>query len=369
MRKYYLWNWLSTYMDETLRYQFSGKKENSVRLKHIMFLFVDHFELANKKPRLSEWMSKYPQLALKHRDADGMYPKHTWFYALDLLCEEELAQLKHLVERGFGEVELHLHHSCDTPESLKKKLYEGLPYFHKYGFMRPVADGTAGCFAFIHGNWSLNNACGDKLCGVDNEIELLMDAGCYGDFTFPALYSPAQPRMINSIYYVNKDCFKTGYFKGREAALRQSARNDEFMIFQGPLTVNWKDWRFRWHPALENGDIGRDDSHSKPVRIDVWVRKAIHVKGRPEWIFVKVFCHGGQEYATVLNEATERMFSYLENTYNDGINYRLHYVTAREAYNIVKAAEDGKDGDPGQYRDYCIPHPQKRGNRQKSTGQ
>jgi hypothetical protein len=33
----------------------------------------------------------------------------------------------------------------------------------------------------------------------------------------------------------------------------------------------------------------------------------------------------------------------------------LHYVTAREAYNLVKAAEAGCTGDPEQYRDYLIP--------------
>jgi hypothetical protein len=32
-------------------------------------------------------------------------------------------------------------------------------------------------------------------------------------------------------------------------------------------------------------------------------------------------------------------------------------MTAREAYNVVKAAEDGKDGNPENYRDYRIPKP------------
>jgi hypothetical protein len=43
--------------------------------------------------------------------------------------------------------------------------------------------------------------------------------------------------------------------------------------------------------------------------------------------------------------------------YNDGTNYVLHYVTAREVYNIIKAAEAGMQGDPGQYRDYILPAP------------
>jgi hypothetical protein len=51
------------------------------------------------------------------------------------------------------------------------------------------------------------------------------------------------------------------------------------------------------------------------------------------------------------------MFSYLETRYNDGSDWRLHYVSAREMYNIVKAAEAGRAGDPGQYRDFLIPRP------------
>ncbi len=45
-----------------------------------------------------------------------------------------------------------------------------------------------------------------------------------------------------------------------------------------------------------------------------------------------------------------------------GIDRRsgLHYVTAREAYNIVKAAEAGKSGDPNDYRDFEIPPPANR---------
>jgi len=44
----------------------------------------------------------------------------------------------------------------------------------------------------------------------------------------------------------------------------------------------------------------------------------------------------------------------MENSYNDNEKYRLHYMAAREAFNVVKAAEDGKDGNPNEYRDYVI---------------
>ena len=35
----------------------------------------------------------------------------------------------------------------------------------------------------------------------------------------------------------------------------------------------------------------------------------------------------------------------------------LHYMTAREAYNVAKAAEAGLSGNPEDYRDYKIPKP------------
>ena len=34
--------------------------------------------------------------------------------------------------------------------------------------------------------------------------------------------------------------------------------------------------------------------------------------------------------------------------------YRVHFVTAREMVNIILAACDGRDGNPGDYRDYRL---------------
>ena len=45
---------------------------------------------------------------------------------------------------------------------------------------------------------------------------------------------------------------------------------------------------------------------------------------------------------------------YLEARYNDGVNYILHYVTAREAYNVARAAAAGATGEPPQYYDYVV---------------
>ena len=59
-------------------------------------------------------------------------------------------------------------------------------------------------FGFIHGNWALDNCRiedGQNFCGVNDEITILQQEGCYADFTFPAWQCIAQPVQTNSIYY------------------------------------------------------------------------------------------------------------------------------------------------------------------------
>jgi hypothetical protein len=34
--------------------------------------------------------------------------------------------------------------------------------------------------------------------------------------------------------------------------------------------------------------------------------------------------------------------------------YKIHFASAREAFNMIMAAVDGKQGEPGMYRDYRL---------------
>lgn len=60
---------------------------------------------------------------------------------------------------------------------------------------------------------------------------------------------------------------------------------------------------------------------------------------------------------TLLGQPVDDMHAYLETAYNDGRRHVLHYVSAREAYNIAKAAEAGREGNPDEYRDFLLPPP------------
>lgn len=330
--------WLPDYISQQFQHKepFSG-------LTHIIFITVDHYEpgLGDKGAKINhEWLDNYRKLAERHKDSYGRVPQHTWFYAYDHKNELVMPDLVNTVRDGFGEIEFHWHHNHDNNVGFPAKLAEGVAWFNRYGAMID-ANGRKS-FAFIHGNWSLDNAKGDRYCGVSRELDILKSQGCYADFTFPAFGNVAQPKKINSIYYGADDDRNKSYDTGVDATVGRKNSKD-LMIFEGPLTL--KDYG-----AIET------DPFPNNRKIDSWIEANIHVKGRPEWIFIKTFTHGAQSRKLFFSAVTDDMFSYLEKRYGTG-QYRLHYATTREAYNIVRAAEDGKTGDPNLYIDYAIKKP------------
>jgi hypothetical protein len=75
-------------------------------------------------------------------------------------------------------------------------------------------------------------------------------------------------------------------------------------------------------------------------------------------VFVKVHTHGAPEAQaeSLLGAGGEALHRALQR-YNDGRAWRLHYLTAREMYNVAAAAIDGREGDPNGFRDYLLPPP------------
>src|SRR5207249_2456382 len=111
----------------------------------------------------------------------GRPPQHTFFYPGEQIDPDILTTLGGLMRDGLGEVELHYHHDGDTAATLKIGLQYAIAEFQKYGFLKTISGQTA--WAFIHGNEDLDNADGEY-CGVNNELKLLHDLGCFADYTF-----------------------------------------------------------------------------------------------------------------------------------------------------------------------------------------
>jgi hypothetical protein len=284
-------------------------------------------------------------------------PSHTWFVPGEQYRSEVLEALTGLAREGLGEVELHLHHGHDTAETLRARLESMLRQFRQHGALVTEGDPPMEVYGFIHGNMALDNSRRDAgMCGVDNEIDVLLETGCYADFGSPTAPSHSQTRKINSIYYaVDNPARPKSHDDGVDATAGVKDRQG-LLIVQGPLSLDWRDRKAGMLPRIDNAEI-TGNHPGTAARIDRWVRQEIHVKGRPDWIVVKASCHGAEvpHFESLLGTPADQMYTDLERRFRDRPGYRLHYVTARELYNIVKAAEAGCAGDPNGYRDFLIP--------------
>ncbi len=88
-----------------------------------------------------------------------------------------------LVGLGIADVEVHLHHDGEGEAAFRDVVAAAS--------FTPCAIAT-GCsetrrrpaFGFIHGNWALDNSHpSGRFCGLDNELTVLREMGCYADFT------------------------------------------------------------------------------------------------------------------------------------------------------------------------------------------
>lgn len=329
---------------------------------HVMFCVADHFEPGvhhatpeTERRRVEHWVRQYPARFSSFRDADGLPPRHTFFYPAEQYRPEYLERLGELVQTGYGEVEIHLHHDGDTSENLRRTLGDFARQLRAHGHLGSDRAGRVR-FGFVHGNWCLDNSRPDgRWCGVNDELTVLADCGCYADFTLPSAPSPTQTRRINSIYYATDDPQRPRSHDDGVCVRVGGAPTGHLMIVQGPLAIHWTGGKFGLMPRLENASL--DGTRTAPARrLDAWVRARVCVAGRPDWLFIKVHTHGCLErnWPALFDAPMAALRRRLHERYNDRVRYALHYVTAREMYNVIKAAERGLTGNPGEYRDFEV---------------
>jgi hypothetical protein len=346
--------------------------------RHVIFAFVDHFEPTGDlpDPEVTMWIDDYTTMANRHVDADGRHPTHSFFLVCQPAIPAEridatLTRLNQLTYQRYGEVELHLHHGLidervrteqEATDEFLSFLEQAKKDYNAHGALVTAEPSPQVTFGFIHGMWALDNSRIEfwpdvhsphrAYCGVNRELDLLKQNGCYADFTFPA-WGTMEPSIENSVFYAADDNSPASYQNPanvRFVEVNQPPLN-ELMIIEGPadnanigiLPGNYNDW-----PSI--------------YRMQGWVDQNIHVLGRDDWIFIKVHTHGCAGDLTMpalwdcfFGFSIDSFYWQIEQAYNDAVNWKLHYVSAREMYNIVKAAEAGMTGDPNQYRDFLIP--------------
>ena len=270
-------------------------------------------------------------------------------------CSKCIAEHCH---SGWGETEIHLHHGIpqpDTAENTRRMLTEfrdRLAFRHR---CLAVEEGSGQPrYCFVHGNFALANSAGGRFCGVDSEMKVLAETGCYADFTLPTgVLHPAQTAKINSLY----ECaFAAGAGRAAQKGNRSERRPcpAHFSADRaGPVC-----WRISAAAGVLSGPVFESGAITQPNpmslhRLALWKQARIRVAGRPDWLFIKLHCHSMDptQKDVVIGDAFRKFLEQLVG----GARSRketLHFVTAREMANIILAACDGKEGNPGEYRDY-----------------
>lgn len=337
---------------------------------HLVVVVANHFEpawaeggrllpLDEQRRRLDEWCETARATGAAVRDADGTPFRHTNFYPAEQYHPAILERMAELQAEGFGEVEIHLHHGVEAPDTeanLRRALVEFRDTIaEEHKCLSREEEGGQPKYAFVHGNLALANSMGGRYCGVDTEMRVLAETGCYADMTLPAVPLQAQVPRLNAVYECGRPLDEpVPHWTGPD--LRVGRRPQLPVIMTGPLVFDWtRRVRGLPVPRLDDGALAANYPPDRR-RLERWARARVSVRGRPEWVFLKLYCHGffTHDQDACIGEAARRFWSEaLEESERTG-RYRIHFASAREAFNIAAAAVDGRSGEPGQYRDYKL---------------
>lgn len=337
---------------------------------HLTIALADHFEPSSipghdmgyappevQDQRLDTWCKEYPKNFDRFRDCEGRPFTHTYFYPAEQYDRGRVERLAQLCRSGWGEIEIHLHHGVGKPATAADTRQQLVQFrdalAQQHGCLAHQEGSRGPSYIFVHGNFALANAAGGHACGVDNELRLLAETGCYADMTYPAsVFHPAQVAKINSLYECSRPFEQRApHRRGRDLTAGRSVTKLP-VIIQGPWVLDFDRSARSGFGRVENGALTGVNPPSMR-RLALWKKASITVQGRPDWIFIKLHTHGmdPNDMDTVLRWPMQQFLEELI----AGAPERgeiLHFVSAREMVNIILAACDGHEGNPGEYRNY-----------------
>jgi hypothetical protein len=320
--------WLAPYLRNRIDHAIHSKPA-----KRLWVALTDHWEPwggnaseAKAKSRTAAWTDRWPDIAWKAPpDAVGRPPCYTFFYPQEEYHAQTLHAVEPMHQKGIVDVEVHIHHHDDTAEGFTQKMQRFCKQLrYEHGMLRE-RDGKI-IFGFIHGNWALDNSYPDgRLCGVNGEISILEQLGCYADFTMPSLPSVTQGRIVNQIYWATGAPDRSKSYDHGIQATPGGGKQGQLLMITGPVGVRY---RGRVMPRLEMGELATYDGPTA-YRVKRWIDLAPRIG---DDIFLKLHAHGAREdnaSALLGTAGLAPMFRWLkEATEERGIE--LRYASAFE---------------------------------------
>lgn len=140
-------------------------------------------------------------------------------------------------------------------------------------------------WAFIHGNWALNGS--DKsICWIDDEIELLMAHGCFGDFTFPAGRGHCDPTLFKEPY----TCLPVSKLKGYDLpeAMPLTIQSGADPFEQGRFFI-WNSLIKARYSSLDYySESNRDNFKHPEVIVEQWLENCVAIG---DCLYIKTHAH------------------------------------------------------------------------------
>ena len=329
---------------------------------HVIVMVANHYEpgLGERAVRrVEDWWEQARELGNVVRDHDGTPFRHTNFYPAEQYDHQLLELLAGMQREGLGEVEVHMHHGVDQPDTAENTRRMLMSFRNvlvdEHRCLSRDKTGAAR-YAFVHGNWALANSAGGRFCGVDNEMEILAETGCYADFTLPSAPDESQVARINSIYQCGRPMHeRKPHNEGPDLKVGDNPKLP--ILVEGPLVFDWRSRRKAGIPVPRVDDAAMAGNYPLSVdRFNRWRSANITVRGRPDWVFVKLYCHGffAWDRDMMIGEPVKVFWSEVMELAERTGQFKLHFASAREVFNMIMAAVENQSGDPALYRDYSL---------------
>jgi hypothetical protein len=305
---------------------------------------ADHYEprwaadLKTAQGRVALCREEWPAIARRCKcDSAGNPPRYTFFFPEEEYHPTLVEPLAQMVREGIADVEIHLHHDGEGRKNFVDRITRFRDVLHgDHGLLRQF-DGKL-VFGFIHGNWALDNSRPDgRWCGLNDEIQILRDLGCYADFTMPSGDSPTQARLVNTIYFCTDDPKQPKSYDDGVPVTPGAEISGDLLIIPGPIGIRWKE---RLLPRLETGEVATHNL-ATPYRVKRWVDLAPRIGSD---VFIKLFTHGAQETNSsfLLRDGLESAFNLLAGEARRR-DCAVYFVSAWQMYLAIDAIRRASD--------------------------